>query len=91
MCLIGQRAESNYESFSLINKITLTICNDNCQNCIKEKEGNSENNMCLGCNTNSFPINEEIDSVNGYNCYNTNDERIENYYLDADNIYQKCM
>ena len=75
--------------FSLIYKVTVTVCYDSCNECVKEKIGNSENHFCTECFNKYYPISGKTDPNNGFNCYSSNEPEIINYY-EKDSEYYKC-
>ena len=85
-------SEGNYQYFSLLKKITTIICYDSCQTCVLEQSGNYEYNHCINCSNNYYPIytTDPIDLKEGINCYNKDDSRVENYYLESDNKFHLC-
>ena len=85
-----------YYNFSLIYKITVTVCYDSCNDCISEKIADSTKHLCKSCITNYHPINSDKEQNNGFNCYSNNDPEIDNYYEKEGQFYlcdiscQKC-
>ena len=90
ICFMANRAESNYVSFSLIKKITITSCYDSCQTCIEGQIGSFEENLCLNCTLGFYQNNSEFSTTFGFNCFNKNDSRVINYYVDSDNKLSLC-
>ena len=78
-----------YYFFSLIRKITVTICYDLCNECIPKKEGNAIYSFCISCIGGYYQIFSEVNNLLGANCYNTSDPKIENYYLN-NGFYYPC-
>ena len=88
--LMENLAEGNYMQFSLIKKITVTICYESCQKCIFGKVGTFNENFCINCSNNFYQNISDNNSTEGFNCYNLSDPRINNYFLDKDNKYNLC-
>ena len=81
-----------YSEFSLIYKITVTVCYDTCNDCIEEQIGTSTEHFCTECITNPikyYPISEDNDPEKGYNCYSSSDPKIIDYYEEGGEYY-KC-
>ena len=87
-CYINNNNKGNYEYFSLISKMDVTICYDLCNECIPEKEGNPENHLCTSCIKEYYPISTEYKNE-GFNCYSRSDPFVNNYYL-KDGKYYRC-
>ena len=91
-CFGNSRNEGRYQDFSLIKKVTVTICYDSCKSCNERQAGNFDDNLCNSCISNYHPIIYEYNRDNTkYNCYNSSDQRIMYYYLNKiDNKYYDC-
>ena len=76
-----------YSEFSLIYKVTVTVCYNSCGDCIKKEIGNSTNHLCSSCITGYHPISSDNDQTKGFNCYANNDPEINNYYEKDGNYY----
>ena len=73
-----------HDKISLICKITLKLCYENCKSCNLNKPSTSEKQFCEKCIDNFYGIASEISSnKEGYNCYN----EIDNYYLKDGKFY----
>jgi len=86
---MNSKIENRYQNFTLIKKITVTICYDSCNECISNQVGTFYDNLCTECINNYYPISSEDDSSIGFNCYNESDQRISHYYL-KDEKYHRC-
>ena len=65
---------------SLIKKLTLKICYENCKECNLDKLSSPTAQYCKVCNDDYYPLISEIENIDGFNCYNKT-ERIPNYYF----------
>ena len=78
-----------YYSFSLISKITVTVCYDSCNDCISGEKGNSTNHLCTSCFNGYFPKDSNNNKKIGFNCYKKDDPLIDNYY-EENNTFHLC-
>ena len=78
-----------YNSFSLICPLIIVQCPDSCKSCDHTKNVTSTEHYCTECNNGFFPIFEESNNADSYNCYGPNDKKTSNYYND-NGIYHRC-
>ena len=79
-CYAFSNNNANYNNCSLIHKITLKICYQNCKECNLDKLSSSTTQYCKKCNDDYYPFNSELGNIDGFNCYNKS-ERIPNYFF----------
>ena len=80
---VGDYSSGYYQQFSLICQIDIIICFQSCKSCNNEKSISSKEQYCLECNSGYYPIDTEINTVEGNNCYTKEDSEVSNYYLDT--------
>ena len=87
----GDFSSGYYQKFSLICQIDIIICFQSCKSCNHEKSISSKEQYCLECNSGYYPIDTEINTVEGNNCYTKEDSEVSNYYLDTSaNAFKIC-
>ena len=87
----GDFSSGIYQSFSLICQIDIIICFQSCKSCNHEKSISSKEQYCKECNSGYYPIDTEINAVEGNNCYTKDDSEVSNYYLDTTvNAFKIC-
>ena len=76
-----------YSTYSLICPLKVVKCPDSCKSCDHNKDVSPTNHFCTECNSGYFPISEESDGKDSYNCYLAGDDNIGEYYYDNGKYY----
>ena len=82
-----------YTIFSQFCRLKVVNCYESCAECNEDIPGTEELNQCSSCNGdgdyNKFEFDLEVEQPY-FNCYKSDDSRVENHYYLNGNKYEKC-